>query len=74
MKDLIIKLHDMFYQPIGWSIIIIAMLFAIWGAIDDLNIGCYHSAPRLILFFVIVLAPLFVALVFLKPGSKEQDS
>lgn len=65
--EFISKLYNRFYQPIGWSIVAALMIFCIWGMIDDFNIGCYHSAWRLLMFFLIVLSPLFFALVLFKP-------
>lgn len=64
------KLYDKLYQPVGWMIIAILMIFTIWGMVDDFNIGCYHSAWRLLSFFLIVLSPLFFALIFFKSKNK----
>jgi hypothetical protein len=71
MEDIMSKtlsdIYNRVYQPIGWSIVGVCLMFAVWGAIDDLMIGCNYSAPRLILFFLIALSPLIVALIFFKP-------
>ena len=68
---LLLKIYEKVYQPVGWSIIILLLLFCLWGMVDDFNIGCYHSAWRLLWFFLIVLSPLFFALVFFKPKKTE---
>jgi hypothetical protein len=65
------KMFNKLYQPVAWFMIGLAMLFCVWGMVDDFNIGCYHSAWRLLWFFLIVLSPLFFALLFFNP-EKEQ--
>lgn len=65
------KMYDKFYQPIAWSILGLLMVFCIWGMLDDFNIGCYHSAWRFLWFILIVLSPLFFAMIFFKPEKDK---
>ena len=64
------KIYDTLYQPVAWTIVTTMLLFCLWGMVDDFNIGCHHSAWRLLWFFLIVLSPLVAALVFFKPRTK----
>lgn len=65
------KIYDKLYQPVAWTIITSMLLFCLWGMVDDFNIGCYHSAWRLLWFFLIVLSPLYLAMLFFKPKTDQ---
>ena len=66
-------IYNKLYQPVAWSIVILMGAFCLWGMVDDFNIGCYHSAWRLLWFFLIALSPLYVALIFFRPKKGVQD-
>ena len=56
----------------AWVVTICMLLFGLWGFYDGVVIGSLTAGLKFILFFLIILCPNLVILLFYKPKTSKE--